>query len=378
MTVDKLPVLGETPGEPELTPAAEERLDQNVAVIRQQILRELSRHQPRGQEHIVRAADVEKATQHIFTDDITVRLSRIARAFLVLVASGAVLAFILLESISVKGSSSTAWLAIGTSVMIGITSGVAASLVVHEVRVRHRTSYKPIREFMLAFANLESEIRVKARELLDDGSDTASLGRVVSAMEILQLWTPEDSYEFRKLLSLRNSIVHEDSRTLPAEKIAQSFVEMTRLESLLNLNSARRAKSWGIAATNRKSSLAFEERLANALREASIHVEAAPAGAGYDLLAGNREEVKRIVTKYRQSGPLTVNDVSNIASAVNTPTVVVTNAPVSPYVQQILELAPQGREGSSVSVVQWQPGNPTDALVAAIESPSHPRGIVPK
>jgi hypothetical protein len=116
--------------------------------------------------------------------------------------------------------------------------------------------------------------------------------------------------------------------------------------------------------------LAYEERLANSLRRAGLYVTSAQGDVGYDLLAGSSDLLKRIVIKYRQSGLLTVNDISSAVdrSSPNVATIIVTNTTVSPYVDEYLELSrSSGEPTGHIFVMRWQNNaEDTDALIAAI------------
>jgi hypothetical protein len=366
MNADSGSALGAEPTEgPQLTPAASEKLDQNVEYVRTQILREISR-QSSYPGYRARASDVESAVNRISSFDSASRI--VSRTTVLAIILGIMsLAFELLSQLGRNNSS--LWLGSGVALLVGITTGTTVVLIIQEIRRRRRVSSAPVEEFLYACARLEDSMRKHARELLGSLAEDAALGRVISAVELLQLWTPEDSQAFRRVLAIRNSIVHEDSHDISSERIASAFSQMARLSSLLdsNVSSGRTKRRIKDFATSR-AALAFEERVTNALRRAGVGVSSAQGDVGYDLLAGRSESLKRIVIKYRASGVLTVNDISDAVDQpqANVDTVIVTNATVSPYVYEYLDLTYDNSDEKQIKLVRWENGEDTEALVHAI------------
>jgi hypothetical protein len=362
MSADKGSALyAEPTDEPELTPAASEKLDQNVEYVRRQILREISR-QSGYSGYQARVSDVESAVNRIsFFDSASRIVSRTTILAITLAVTS--LAFQLFQ---IKRQS--VWLGSGVALLVGITTGTTVVVIIQEIRRRRRISSVPVQEFLNACAGLENSMREHARELLGSVAENAGLGRVISAVELLQLWTPEDSQAFRRVLAIRNSIVHEDNHAISSEIIASAFSQLARLSSLLDSGTPpgpkRRMKDFAAS----RAALAFEERVTNALRRAGVGVSTAQGDVGYDLLAGKSESLKRVVVKYRQSGLLTVNDVSNLPdqSQANICAVVVTNAAISPYVYEYLDLTYGDSAEKQLMVVRWQNSEDTGALVQAI------------
>jgi hypothetical protein len=349
--------------EPELTPAASEKLDQNMATVRLQILREISR-QYGASDHRARASDVDSAVSRIGFFGSASRIVSRTTVLAIALASVSLLAQVLSQIIK----PGKPWLVTGVALLVGITSGTTLVVIIQETRRRKRIASVSGQEFIHAFNRLEDSMRNHARELIGP-ADSTSLGRVISAMELLQLWTPEDSQIFRRLLSTRNSIVHEDGRVMSAETIASAFSKVARLSSLLDISEGSSSRHPIKELATNRAALSFEESVSNALRQAGISVVRAQGDVSYDLLAGKSDLLKRVVIKHRQRGILTVNDIEDTVdhSPSSIPTVIVTNAAISPYVLEYLELA---RDSSSdkrdILAIRWQNNNDTATLVQAI------------
>lgn len=363
MSTGKASVLGAGSfREPELTPAASETLDRNVASIRQQILRELAREY-RDPDHRIRTSDVESAVNSIsaFATSRIRASSRITKLAIFLAAVCLAGQIVIL----ISGSRET-WLISAVAAMAGATAGTAFVLVMQDVRRRRRRSRTSLHEFLRAFDALEDDVRRHARELLGDSADIAGLGRAISAVELMQLWTPEDSQEFRRVLAMRNSIVHEDSHQFSANDIATAFSQMARLTSLLDGGSEVSAKGKLADLTENRAARVFEDRVANALRRAGFSVSVAQGEPDYDLLAEKSGTLKKVAVKYRKSGLLTVQDVADIAEKAEpgAATIVITNVPVSPYTFSYLELSANTR--GTISIMTWPDVSNPEPLVDAV------------
>jgi hypothetical protein len=353
-------------GEIELTPAASEKLDQNIDLVRQQILREISR-QRRGPGQLARVSDVESVVHDIgFLDPASRRAAPVS--WVAIVLGCASLAAELFSQLDRVGAG---WLAGGLALLTGVAAGLTLVTVMLMTRRRTATRSRSRREFRYAFSALEDDVRRHARELIGPAADSASLGRVISAVELLQLWTLEDSRSFRQLLGVRNAIVHEDSYVIPAQRLRTGFTQMSRLSSLLDNRTPlgpdlRKHRPW-----DARAALVFEERVINVLRRADLDVSSAEGATGNDLLVRAAGSATRVAVKFRKTGILAVADIADVVDKAEpgVHTVIVTNAAVSPYCYQYAQLARNGdSHPRTVSIVAWQDGHDTQPLISAIRS----------
>jgi hypothetical protein len=369
MSVEKISALGARAlPEPELTPAASEILDRNVEGIRRQILREIARVYLREPGYRARAADVESAVHNIAAFDAVSRPSGSRWATRLAIGLAAASLSVQLAVLATK--SGQAWLIAAGALMVGTTTGVAAILVMQESRQRRLRSQRSANEFLQSFDTLESAVRDRARELLGDGAETGSLGRAISAVELIQLWTPEDSQAFRRIIAIRNSIVHEVNREPPVDEIAAGFSHMARLATLLRIKPAGTIRSKLSELNDVRAARVFAERVANTLRQAGLYTTPAQGDPGYGFLAGRSDSLKRVVIKFRRSGLLKADDVSEIAENAKPGmvTLVVTNVEISPYALDQIELSGKSHTQNSVSVFSWPDQSDPAPLVKAVTS----------
>lgn len=343
----------------ELTPAASERLDRNVERVRQEILREISRRH-RGSDYRARASDVDNALNDL--------ASRYAPSrtiwWAAWIAAGIATVGLVTALVGQVGRPEKLWPAISAALAAGIASATTLAIVGLWAMRRRGNLSMSSRQFVAAFDVLESGMRQQSRELMGSTADVAGLGRVISAVELLQLWTPEDSQEFRRLLVLRNAIVHDDRRSVYAKSMATGFDEMAHLSRLLTANdsdASRRMKD----ITTHRTARAFTDRVASALREAGIDVISAHDDVYYNFIASSAGLAKRIVVKYRKLGPLSVHDIADVVdkSDPDAETWIITNAAVSPYAEEYVQLArdPSGRD-RTITIVSWQDDYPPTLL----------------
>lgn len=357
-----------------LTPAASEKLEQKIEDLRAQILREIER-QYSDPDRRVKVSDIDTAVGRI-------RVLSPASKYSSLVTFGSALsACTILIQIIVLAVSSKLMHFSGAPLLAGISAGTAATgttlLLAQELRRSRRLMSASRSEFIRAFVRVEDRMRINAQELLGSAAKSASLGRIISAIELLQLWAPEDSCTFRHLLGIRNSIVHEDNRNISAEKITEAISEISRLYRLLENDASSRVGRRVKEVTENTVALSYEELVANALRKAHLEVSVARKDAGYDLLAGRCDSLKKVVVKYRSSGLLTVNDVSGVAdqSSSTIGTVIVTNAKTSPNVLEYLDLEKwYFKNQTDIEIVSWRDGDDISPLVRAIISENADRG----
>jgi hypothetical protein len=349
----------------DLTPAASEALDINADSFKRQVLIELSRRH-RDPDSKVRMSDVQLAVAQIVADGpknikIVPRLIRLALTLTVLTLIAQTL-------IGLHGTTQS-WIISGAALLAGISTGTTMVIVVQDVRRRRRESPAASQEFLREILSLEWSARRVVAQALGDGAEKSSLGRIISALEILDIWTPEDSQVFRRLLFLRNSLVHEDSRILSQEDIGFGLSQAARLLSLIRRGQKAVEVSGGkdyLTPYRRRSAISFEERVAHALRQASFDVVSAQRDYGYDLLTETPAGSVAIVTRYRNDGFLEVADIvqSLQRKSPDVTMALVTNAPLSP--SAIRYLASPNVANRPPIVISWLEGESNEKLVQSI------------
>jgi hypothetical protein len=356
---------GEDSSGMELTPAASEALDLSADSFRHQVLQELSRTH-RSSDYRIRVSDVQQAVSEIPSGLRTNRSSMYLLISAVLLCALSLVSFTITAISSLHGAAQ-AWAISGAGLLIGAACGGVVVLVVQE----HTTSGTSLsREFLRQASALEASARQAAGKVLGEQAENSSLSRIISVLELLEIWTPEDSQAFRKLLSLRNKIVHEDYSSLPPKDITFGVSQAARLLSLIH-----RRMDTGEASQGRifwklehgfPDGIAFEERVSNALRKASFHVLGAQQDRGYDLLVETPSGSVMVIAKYKESGDLVMDDVRRILSRQlpNINLAIVTNAQVSYAVRRFLSSSEI--VGRRISVISWQPRDPDTALAESI------------
>jgi hypothetical protein len=348
----------------ELTPAASEALELNTDLFRRQVLQELSRtHRRRG--YRVRVSDVQVAADQVAAEgprSVSVRL--LTRLALILAFGTLFVQLLIGLNIADK-----AWTISAAALLTGISTGTATVLVVQEFRGRRKETSASM-GFLWDVQALEWSARQTVKGILGPEAETASLARVLSALEILEVWTPEDSQVFRRLLFLRNSLVHEDSRVLSADDIGFGLSQASRLSDLLRrshrtLKSKSAQVSSERAALIRRAASVYEERVANALREASFRVLGAQGDYGYDLLTDTPIGSLAIVIRYQSEGLIGKVDLERIdqRQLPDIPVVLVANVRLSLEAERYL-----GSPDSShkVTVVVWRESESDKSLIESI------------
>jgi len=370
MSTERIPLLqGSSQDAGSLTPAASEALRQSVESYRQQLLRESSRV-ARGSGKVIRSSDIESALSSIGPSKSATRgVAPLRTLFTVLLAAVALTVQIVAQ---ITGSIGSLVLSVG-SIFAGAAAATATVIVVQERRKRtRRASASAGMTFVSSFAALEDLLRERSQELLGEVADTAGLGRVISAVELMQLWTPEDSQIFRRILSMRNALVHEETRVLPPGDVIAALAQMARLSSLLSVTPTRGPKVKFAQIKDNRAALVFEERIASTLRGAGFNVVTATAGAGYDFLVSRNDRACCLVAKYRHSGPTSILDVSGIVerAPTNLFTILVTNTSPSAYVTDYLSLPSDENPGKQkrISLVVWTDSMSAEILVDAVEA----------
>jgi uncharacterized protein YoaH (UPF0181 family) len=350
----------------ELTPAASEALDLNADLFKRQVLHELSRtHSRRG--YRVRVSDVQLAADQVVAKGP--RSAKVVRLLtrLALILAGIALFVQTLISLTGVGQS---WVVSAAALLTGISTGTATVLVVQEFRGRRKETTAS-RGFLWEIQALEWSARQAVKQVLGREAENASLARVLSALEILEVWTPEDSQVFRRLLFLRNSLVHEDSRILSSDDIGFGLSQASRLSDLIRrgekaLKTETGQGLLGSSSWLRRAASTYEERVAHALREASFEVVGAQGDYGYDILTETPSGSLAIVIKHRDGGTLEIGDLRQFAPGrlPNMTAALVTNVPLSDsatnYLRSLESLA------NRVIVVPWLEEESDSKLVERI------------
>lgn len=344
----------------ELTPAASEALDQSADSFRRQVLQELSRTH-RSSNYRIRMSDVQQAVSEI-PGGWQIDRSYLYLLIAAVLASAASLITLIFTSIAALNGSAKALVIGGSAFLVGIACGSVVFLVV-EKRGTSRTSLS--RKFLRQVSALESGARQAAEKVLGSQAEDSSLGRIISVLELLEIWTPEDSQVFRKLLSLRNRIVHEDYRSFPPRDIGAGASQAARLLDLIDrrmdTGKASQGRSlWKLAHGNFPREIAFEEQVTNALRNASFHILGVQQDRGYDLLIETPNGSVAVIVKYKEHGDLAMDDIVG-RKLPNINTVIVTSAPISEAVRRFI--ASSGATGLRLSAISWRPED-SDATLA--------------
>ncbi len=241
-----------------MTAAAEELLELHVNDARARVLREAQRiHAPVSYDSRIDAAEVQAALSRIqAADRSSPQLSLKMLPDLARTSSGPMYVFLLGMILTAVSAIAALSLTVATLVadphdskvsdsltnlVIGILAGIVAMLVsclVCEVlryyrsRLR-RESSAASREFVRQLAVIEGRATRIAAQLSETGRTVLPLRAALNALEHAGVWRPEDVEIFRRLLSLRNSVVHEESLTLGEYDLAYALAESARLEDLL-------------------------------------------------------------------------------------------------------------------------------------------------
>jgi hypothetical protein len=369
MSTEKIHAEGSSDMGVELTPAASEVLDLSADGFRRQILNELSRAHGRS-GYPIRAADVRAAIDEVSSTEY--RRSKLSSRLVIVALLLATLALGVQFAVLGSGASQLAWAsALGAS-LAGASTGIAAVYASRELRRRHSNTLLS-EMFLQQFSALEGAARQVATQAFDL-AENASLGRVIQILELLDIWTSEDSQAFRRLLSSRNSLVHEYVRSLSADDMRYGLTQVTRLSHLVDVwmgqfNKTSEAAHIWRARTRRRSGLAYEERIANALRQASLEVTSTSIDRGYDLFVDTPAGGLALIVKHRDWGVLDVSTLRSMLINIHLlpliPVAVVTNVGISKaafdYVQStILRDRP-------IAIVLWRDDDPEIKLVQQVE-----------
>lgn len=351
----------------DLTPAASEALDINADLFRRQVLQELSRTHKRS-GYRVRVSDVQQAADKIVAEGP--RYPRVVRllARLAFILAGLTL---VVQVLIQNSETHKSWIFSLAAALAGISTGIALVLLIQDSRIRRREGTASSMEFVREVQSLEWSARRLAKQALGRAAENASLARILSAMEVLEVWTPDDSQIFRKLLSLRNSLVHEDSRVLSREDITFGLTEASRLSDLLRRGAKAMEGSGERHAREprlgpRYPAFVYEERIVSILRDASFEVIPVQGDYGYDLLVETPRGSVALVIIYRDRGTLGEDVVRQLIDA-DLPMMavaLVTNVSLSRSAIRYLESLE--RDSGSMSAFQWSEEEPDDSLIQSI------------
>lgn len=373
MSTEDLSADGIDLGDLDLTPAASEALDINAQSFKQQVLRELSATHRRQGERI-RLSDVQVAVEQVAGP--SERWARLFPVFVWVIVALTGIALIIPAILIQVGGTSRSWIVGGAGLLVGVSVGTTIALLLQVERLRKRNSSYASQEFLRGISSLERSARQAVTQVLGDDPDSLSLSRVLSALETLDIWTPDDSQIFRRLLLLRNSLVHEESSALPPDSISYGVSQTNRLARLIRhgvetieadeLDKAR-PLALRLSSIHRRSALAFEERVAYALRQASFDVVTAQRDFGYDLLVETPRGSLAVVVKYREDGNLTAGDILPVLRKrlPAVPVAVVSNASISEAMRKTI--ASEGPRGQQyITLISWREGAKDAELIEKV------------
>jgi hypothetical protein len=360
-------VRGESPerAETALTPAASEALDLNADLFKRQVLLELSR-KPTG--HRARVSDVQQAVDRVAGDGKRyANMASLLARFAVLLSAGTLAFQILIQA----KLSERDWAVGLAAVLVGISTGTTIVMLIQEGRRRSRERRVSAGGFLREIQTLEWSARRIAVLALGENSEAASLRRIISVLEMLDVWTPEDSQIFRRLLSIRNKIVHEYSGSLSPAETTFGLSQAARLSKLIRArerelaHSSERISVWSHRSP-RRAALSYEERVASALRRASFDVMGAQGEHDYDLLAETPRGTVAIIIKYRSGDCLEIGDIFLAAKKGphGLPLIIITNAQLS--AAAVDYLASPDVTSALVRVISWSEDEPDDVLVERV------------
>jgi pimeloyl-ACP methyl ester carboxylesterase len=350
--------------EPTLTPAASEALELNADLFKRQVLHELSRRY-KNPGYRVRVSDVQGAVAQVAAAGP--RNLKVV-PLVAKVAVSLSMATLVIQVIIQSKLNSRAWGIGVAAVLVGVSTGATVVMLFQEARRRRLDRAVASGGFLREIQALEWAARRIAEQAIGDSAKTSSLLRILSALEVLAVWTPEESQTFRELLSIRNAIVHEDARGLSPAEINFGLSQTARLSGLIRARKKEleHAPERGRPRSSR-AALSYEERVVSALHGASFSVIDAQGAHKYDLLAETSAGTVAIVVEYRKGDSLEIDDLLPVAAKrpVGVPIVVVTDASPSPTARKYLK-SPDAL-AAQINVVTWLPDEPEAALVKRIK-----------
>ncbi|MCN0178656.1 hypothetical protein [Salinispora arenicola] len=222
--------------DPTLTNAAAQLLDDHLDATRNRVLQEILRvNKQENHPQRVRAADVDEAIRRLSVADARMHylgvFRRANRAITFIAISLAVVGFITWSlSLEQEGGS---WIGLPLGISMGATFVILSEFISQApMRRRSRAAANSI-----VFLQHMTQLEIDARNFVarEAGIDAAqgSLALVFDTLVDRRIWSSEDVNNFRLLLRLRNSIVHEQKLTLPEEALGEALQQVDRLRDVI-------------------------------------------------------------------------------------------------------------------------------------------------
>ncbi|WP_281901120.1 hypothetical protein [Micromonospora humidisoli] len=219
-----------------LTNAAAQLLDDHLDATRNRVLQEILRvNKQEGHPGRIRAADVDEAIRRLSVADARMHylgvLRRANRAIAFILVNLAVVGLVTwFLSLQQEGGS---WTGIPLGIAMGATFVILSEFISQVLKRRRSRAAAYSGVFLQHMTQLEIDARnFVAREA---GMDAAqgSLALVFDTLVDRKIWSSEDVNNFRLLLRLRNSIVHEQKLTLPEEALGEALQQVERLRDVI-------------------------------------------------------------------------------------------------------------------------------------------------
>jgi hypothetical protein len=216
-----------------LTDAADSILENYLTVTRNRVLQELARIRTQdAREGRVRAEDVSEAIRRLAIADARLHYLGVFRQVL---GSSTAILLVLTAFLSFLAAftdlKQNAWLPV--AIGIGVTSAMLVELVTQRFRTRRVKRVTSATLFLQRFARLEIDARNYVSREVGISAAQGSLGLVFSTLEDNGVWSGEDINNFRLLLRLRNSIVHEQKLRLSQQALVTALTQIERLRDLI-------------------------------------------------------------------------------------------------------------------------------------------------
>lgn len=340
-----------------LTPAARELVESYLSEYRASLLSDAS-HFSRSAGDI-RVDDVVKAAELARSQRSSTR-----RSLIVVTATGilGVLAGVLVNLLASPSSDAgslglTSLVVAVAALLTAISTTVVAS---RSLRMSGADRALKLAELVDEVGATESLVRRVAKDRA--GVDDNSLLTVLSALERAAILSEADVDEFRRVMSLRNSIVHQRSIRLPAEAQAEALASMRELRSKLN-GALRREPDEHLIEMRRAKE--YEQRVIDALSDVVIEgAQLAPVAGdkGVDAVIDHPRASVFVAIQY-QAKPMTFVQMANVVSrSAASPLLLVVNVEPGLKARSYLD------DFKNVRLVLWQSPEDNDRLGWALAS----------
>ncbi|GAA0273199.1 hypothetical protein GCM10009539_70790 [Cryptosporangium japonicum] len=210
-------------------------------------------------------------------------------------------------------------------------------------------------EFIANFAKLESRARDLAGRILGEPGESLPLDRALSALLVLPSWTDSDTHVFRRILALRNALIHDEIHTLSTYQLTFGMVESERLLRILGAAQLPKVASRTSGPTS-TDAFSFENRVRVMLISSfpSAVIEQVATDGEIDLVLSTDKGSVGIIVKYKKDGILTRDDIQRaISTASKSPhrIALITNAELSDGAREWLLATSAGRK--RLHIMRW-------------------------